>query len=305
MLGKFWESIGTKLGERWLAVALPALLFWTVGAAAYAHAHGIAGFVHRAESLQTQPVVLQVLALVAGLLVIAASAHLVDWLSQPVLRGLQGYWWQSLSRVRRHLTDRQTRRLLPLQDRFDELAPLVANGTADADQEWEYQRLDLELRRCPPRAALHMPTRLGMYLRAAESEAKDKYGLDAVKCWPHLWAVLPDQSRTDLLAAHTALHRSVTYVIWVVLAVVWGWWMPWLPLIALVLVWLLHRFSLIANGAAYGDLLRATVDLHRRALYTAVAWPLPVTPAAERAAGEELTEYLWRGSDRADVTFEA
>ncbi|GAA3796986.1 hypothetical protein ACFS5L_02150 [Streptomyces phyllanthi] len=305
MLGKFWESIGTKLGEKWLAVALPALLFWALGAAAYAHAHGTAGLVDRAKSLQTQPVVLQVLALVAGLLIIAVSAQLVNWVSQPVLRGLQGYWWPPLRSVRRYLTDRQTRRLHPLQDRFDELAPLIANGTADSEQEWEYQRADLELRRCPPRAALHMPTRLGMYLRAAESEAKDKYGLDAVKCWPHLWALLPDQSRADLLAAHAALQRSVTYVIWVVLGMVWAWWVPWLPPIALVLAWLLHRFSLIPNAAAYGDLFRATMDLHRRALYTAVSWPLPLNPAAERAAGEELTEYLWRGSDRADVTFEA
>ncbi|MDC2956885.1 hypothetical protein PO587_20710 [Streptomyces gilvifuscus] len=303
MLGKFWESIGAKLGEKWLAAALPALLFWTLGAAAYSHGHGTGWIGHRTKCLQGQPVVLQVATLAGGLLVVGVSGQLVERVSHPALRGLQGYWWPWLDPLRRRLTDRQTRKLASSQARFEELAPLIDNGTADAGQEAEYRRLDAELRHNPPRAALHMPTRLGMYLRAAESEAKDKYGLDVVKCWPHLWVVLPEQARGDLTAAYTALLRTVQWLVWAMLALIWACWIPWLPLATLPLTWIIHRFWANPNAATYGDLLRASVDLNRRAMYNALSWPLPATPAAERPSGEALTEYLWRGSDRDDVQF--
>jgi hypothetical protein len=304
VLGRFWESLGSKLGEKWLGVALPALLFWSVGAVAYSHAHGTSWIADRSTWLRGQPVVLQVFALAGGLIAVGASGRLVERISFPVLRGLQGYWWPWLDPLRRRLTDRRTGRLRSLERRYDDLAPLIENGTADADQEREYQRLDAELRRNPPRAAQHMPTRLGMCLRAAESEARDKYGLDVVKCWPHLWSVIPEQSRNDLTAAHTGLRRSVECVVWTALALAWACWMPWLLLAIVPLTWIVHRFWVISNALAYGDLFRASVDLHRRALYTALSWPPPPTPAAERKSGEELTEYLWRGSDRGDVRFD-
>ncbi|MGW7404856.1 hypothetical protein ACWGI9_14170 [Streptomyces sp. NPDC054833] len=301
MLGKFWESVGSKLGEKWLVAALPALLVWALGAVAYSHAHGTRWIADRSAWLRGQPVVVQVAALAAGLLAVGTSGQAVERISAPVLRGLAGYWWPWLDPLRRQLSDRQTGRVSRLQKRYDDLAPLIDNGAADADQEREYQRLDAELRRNPPRKAQHMPTRLGMCLRAAESEARDKYGLDVVKCWPHLWAVLPEQSRNDLTAAHTALRRSAECVVWTVLALAWACWAPWLLVGLVPLMWLVHRFWVLSNAIAYGDLFRASVDLHRRALYTALSWPLPANPAAERRAGEELTEYLWRGSDRDDV----
>ncbi|MFJ3772876.1 hypothetical protein ACIPX0_14390 [Streptomyces sp. NPDC090075] len=303
MLGKFWESLGSKLGEKWLAVALPALLFWVLGGVAYSHSHGTSWIRDRSGWLRGQPVVVQVLALAAGFVVIGASGQIVERVTFPVLRGLQGYWWPWLGPLRRFLTDRRAGRLRSLEQRYAELAPLIENRAADTEQEREYQRLDAELRRNPPRAAQHMPTRLGMCLRAAESEARDKYGLDVVKCWPHLWAVLPEQSRSDLAAAHTGLRRSAECVVWTVLALVWAYWMPWLLAVLLPLTWIVHRFWVIPHAVAYGDLFRASVDLHRRALYTSLSWPLPPTPAAERKSGEELTEYLWRGSDRGDVQF--
>jgi len=44
----------------------------------------------------------------------------------------------------------------------------------------------------PAESDRHMPTKLGNILRAAELRSKDKYGLDAVICWPRLWLLLPD-----------------------------------------------------------------------------------------------------------------
>jgi hypothetical protein len=47
----------------------------------------------------------------------------------------------------------------------------------------------------------------------------------------------------------------------------------------------------------FADLVEATVELHRLALYVALRWPLPSDPAEEHELGALLTEYLWRGSD--------
>jgi hypothetical protein len=44
--------------------------------------------------------------------------------------------------------------------------------------------------------------------------------------------------------------------------------------------------------------------MHRRLLYDATRWPLPRSPAEERALGAPLTEYLWRCSDRPKPVFE-
>jgi hypothetical protein len=38
-------------------------------------------------------------------------------------------------------------------------------------------------------------------------------------------------------------------------------------------------------------------------LYTQLRWPLPANPRAEHEAGQELTAYLWRGSDDVSPAF--
>ena len=70
-------------------------------------------------------------------------------------------------------------------------------------------------------------------------------------------------------------------------------------LAAIVLLWVLP-----ARARSYGAVVEAAVDVHRTALYSALRWPLPATPADERADGAALTEYLWRGSDATAPNFD-
>lgn len=46
----------------------------------------------------------------------------------------------------------------------------------------------------------------------------------------------------------------------------------------------------------YADLIKATFDLYRHLLYASLRWQLPTEPSEERRVGEQLTEYLFRGS---------
>jgi len=52
-----------------------------------------------------------------------------------------------------------------------------------------------------------------------------------------------------------------------------------------------------------GHLIEAAYDLHRTALYQRLRWPLPTSPAEEHAIGQQLTAYLWRGSNQNAPTF--
>jgi hypothetical protein len=105
-----------------------------------------------------------------------------------------------------------------------------------------------------------------------------------------------------LTSARAALDASATVVVWSLLFVVWSVWAWWAAPAGLVVAVAAYRI-LLTSAAVYGDLLEATFDVHRRLLYEAAGWPLPRSPAEERALGEALTEYLWRGSDASTPIF--
>jgi hypothetical protein len=54
---------------------------------------------------------------------------------------------------------------------------------------------------------------------------------------------------------------------------------------------------------SFSTLLEAAFDLHRIVLYQSLHWSLPINSDEERAMGQRLTEYLWRGPVRGPFTF--
>jgi hypothetical protein len=295
---QLWETIGSKFAERWLPITGPALLYWLGGMLAWsASTEGAQRLEALTATLTSQPPVIQLVLIAAGVLAILASGVVVQRLTLPALRFLAGYWPAPLETLRVRGVGRERARLERMQADWMALAAGLEAGAGGGDLQHDYVVLDGRLRRLPAGHHRLMPTRLGNILRAAESRPYDKYGLDAVRCFPHLWLLLPEGVRDELAAARGRLDGAVAACLWGVLFIAWGGVNPWaIPIGAAVALgsW---RWWLPERAEAFGDLLEAAFDLYRPTLYQALRWPLPASPAAERESGMLLTEYVWRGLD--------
>jgi hypothetical protein len=298
MLTKFIEGLGGKLADSWATTLLtPAFVFWLGGAAAWAATHDYQRLIKwftEATSLQQGAV------LAVGLLVIAASAVIVQWFDLSVLRFLEGYWPGWLRPLKRILVKRRARQFKRASDRFQQLAS-KERAHLSADELEEFSRLDWQLMNTPAPNLL-MPTKLGNHLRAAELRPASKYGLDAVICWPRLWLVLPDAAKAELTEARAAIDMAARLWLWGALFAIWCVWTWWAALVALATVFLAYR-RLLNAAEVYGSLLESTYDMFRTSIYKSLRWKLPANPAEERQSGEELTSYIWRGSDQPTPTF--
>lgn len=336
MLEALWSGVGKELARHWVTQVLtPAFAFWVGGLSllwSHVHATGVAAhgwtaeLTASAEHLGHLPVLVQGALVVGGLVLIAASAVVVERLTSPLIRLLEGYWtrptWlrQLMVGYRRWRRAWVKNRVKPLELRqrrgtltvaeYDELL------TLRAAQDWQpAERLvqledraaqgltaqetvqlgrDLRLlRTTPERDDLRMPTRLGDALRTAERRPIERYGLDAVVCWPALWLVLPAETRTELTQARTALDAAVRGWLWGALFLVWTPVSWWAALIGVVVPLLTYPFGVLPRGMAFGELVITCYDVHRMALYDALHLPRPESPTIERTqAGPRVTAML-------------
>jgi hypothetical protein len=303
MLAAFWSAVGGKLADRWVAVSIPAVVFWLGGLAAWAyHLGGLHALATRGWP-EGQPAVVQVAALVLVLLVVGASGLVVERAATPALRLLEGYWPPISEPLRRRLIDLLASRASGDADKWQKAYGRVRADDVTATDLAAFSRLERRRRRRPAQAAYFLPTPIGNILRAAERRPADKYGLDAIVIWPQLWLLLPDATRTELRAARVSLDGAVAAAIWGVLFCLFA------PLalaavpvglaVTVIAVWAV----IPARAQVFGELIEAAYDLHRTQVYQHLRWPLPVNPHAERAAGAALTSYLRRGSDGTAPTF--
>ena len=157
----------------------------------------------------------------------------------------------------------------------------------------------------PPAPTPLLPTRLGNVLRAAESYPESRYGLDGVFFWPRLFPLLPDALRTAVADARADLERQVVVCSLALsfCAVSAGFAVfgdirlaVWLPSVAgsLLLALTAYRGAVLA-AVGYGDLVRSSYDLYRRALLKALDYAIPATLEDEQALWSELGKLLYRG----------
>jgi hypothetical protein len=303
MSAAFWDGIGAKLAERWASIAVPALVFWLGGVLAWMTGNGgVHALDAPARRLGSWSTPAQVAALLAALIFVGASGVVVGRLTAPFLTLMEGYWPGLLAPLRQHLVDNVADRRRRVDKQHEKLAPLVDAGDATPEQQAEYAQVISQLHRWPDSSPL-LPTRLGNTLLAAETHPADKYGLDAVRLWPHLWLVMPDITRAAVGTARESLDRAVSACIWGLLFIGFAplslWAIPAGLGVAVASAWLWAP----ARAAVFADLVEAAFDLHRLELYRQLRWPLPTNPADEREAGAQLTEYLVRGLSKPSPTF--
>jgi len=293
MLTKLMEGLGDRLADRWVATLLtPAFFFWLGGLVAWIGHFGWTSleqwFIHQSQ-------VVQIVLLIGALLIITLSALVIQQLELGIIRFLEGYWPRGLKRLRKWLIQRKVAQHERLHRRFQELASRGLDNLSTEERD-EYVSLDWRLMHIPASTGRLMPTTLGNILRAAELRSTGKYGLDFVVCWPRLWLLLPADVKKELTDVRAVLNTGAHVFAWGILFLIWTIWAWWTIPVTLIVTFYAYRW-MVNVAVIYSDLLDATFDLHRTALYKSLHWPLPTNPDMEREVGEQVTIYLWRGAE--------
>lgn len=293
MLSKFWEDLGSGLAERGLTYLFsPAFIFFGGGAALYVWSKGWRATLKAVVAWGAE---VQAIAVIVAVLVIVLAALVVRAFRFAVVRLLEGYWPWPFNHLGNAIARRRSKRLQARLARLRALHKQALTGELTPAERAEQVRLELWLHNHPANPDDLLPTALGNILRARERAPERKYGLEAVICWPRLWLLLPDRAREDLAAARETLFRRAELVLWGLLFLAWTPFSAWAILIGLV--WAFVGYNLALQAAqSFGDLLESTFGLYRHLLYEAVGWEKPADLAAERAAGKQLSAFLWRGT---------
>jgi len=304
MFAKFWEGLTEGLGDRWAAQELgPALAFWLGGLLAWVwHRYYLNSWRKIVDWVTGIDNTAACIALaVGGLLVLAVSSVMVKWLQLPMLRLMEGYWPWPLRGPRFWLARLWEKHAQRKDDEWQKLAKIEPEKRT-AEQQAEYARLDAKLARYPVDTRRLMPTPLGNLLRAAEEYPYVRYRLAMSVCWPRLWLVLPEGTQSTLVETRQKLNGATRLFLWGLAFFVWTVWAWWAVLVALAVI-IAAYWAMLQTAGVYGDLLCAAFDLHRFALYKELHWPLPLTPADEEKHGQQLSEYLFRGTGGNHIQF--
>jgi hypothetical protein len=219
------------------------------------------------------------------------SNLVITSLTFPTLRFLEGYGWL-WHPFRSHVIEWIDKRYhAPRTHEFNQLGNPAKLAAAKRTRYLELENQQIYLLPKVDR----LPTRLGNTLRSFERRPAQKYGLDALVCWPPLWLLLPESVQKDLAHARESLDDAIQIWLWsFLLLLCWTGWAWWLGFCAVLLMLIAYSWALQA-AKTYGKLLETAFDLYRPLLYQALRFPLPDDPTTEKQAGENLTAYLLRG----------
>ena len=294
MSAKFLEGAGSKLAEQWVSNLLtPAFVFWSSGLLAYIDRHGWQPIATLFPDSKLEA--LQIGIIAAILTLIYLSALIVQRFDTEILRGLEGYWYPGLRKLPiltllRNSHIKKCDRLLTQWQLFSEKLEaklLTANDRAEHIRDrTEFVRIDRTLRQYPTQEYDFLPTHLGNILRAAERRPYDRYGLDAIVCWPRFWLLLPESARKELQEARLTLNNGVRIFTWSLLLLIWSIWSLWVIPIALLSAVFAYSW-IIDSATVYGDLIESVFDLYRTTLYQSLRFPLPTIAPISVGATEK------------------
>lgn len=230
-------------------------------------------------------------------------ALMLQPLQLKFVRILEGYWGTSwlarfLSRWGIWLQECSRRRL---EERRGPMPRILKKGeTLSAEEEIRIENAVIELSRFFPEEGPLLPTKLGNVLRSAELSAGEPYGIDTVVIWPRLYPLLSDKVTAVLNDQRNQLDLAVRFcftflaaaLVSLVVLYRYSWWLL-VPLFIFFLVWLSYRAAIEA-ALAYGEGIKAAVDLHRFDLIKALHLPLPPDIETEKETNALLSILLQR-----------
>jgi hypothetical protein len=289
VIESLFRTVSVRASQRVFVAALLALAAFGVALAVWSTHDGGDLVVGSTRWLNGRTGFMQGLVAAAVLVGVALAGLLVLAMVPGAVRLLEGYWPSWLDPLRAKCLKR--------------IRTQVARDAARAQQDIEQGRPDRSRWKRPSAPENLMPTRLGNLARAARTHPKDKYGLDPVVIWPHLFLVMPETTQKEIMAATQAVERAVMAVLWTLILVFLTPWMWWVAPLALGGAVLLTRTAVLRAAETHAELLEAAIDLHRLELYRKLCWPLPENPAAEPELGQRLVSYLRYGSDSPTPTF--
>jgi len=231
-------------------------------------------------------------AIVVGFVFFAVVA--LAWPFQiGIVRLLEGYWGASaigsaLASLGIELQRRRVKRLTGLLRRPANSAQRERLRQVAAERLATYPLDDRDL----------LPTRLGNVLRAAETRAGQRYGLDTLTVWPRLYPHLSDsvtEALADLrdqldTAARLCAVLALATIISAALLAVHGWWLL-IPATTAMLSWIAYRAAIRAADD-YGEQLYVAFDLHRFDMLRGLHLPLPYDPDLELQLNERLSGFF-------------
>ncbi|MGW1720425.1 hypothetical protein [Streptomyces sp. NPDC002156] len=300
-MSSFFQELARKLAERWVTLLLVPGVLFVVAAWAGTHlghqhaldwsrlsratADTVSALPRRTAGVQGILIGALLLGVTGAGLAVQALAPLTRliWLGQwppsPVCRWRVARrrirWRQSVDRRRRLALDHPGESRTADQQREIDAAADRTNRIAMAE---------------PGR-----PTWMGDRVHAVERIALDRYGLDLTFTWPRLWLVLPDISRAEITAAHTAFAAAVAVGTWawpyLVLGVIW--WPAALVGIGIGTTGWIRARSAVDDMTMLSE---SALDLHSRTLAIALGVGSPdATGPVSLAEGASLTALIRKG----------
>ncbi|MFJ4101275.1 hypothetical protein [Amycolatopsis japonica] len=257
-----------------------------------------------------------------ALLVITLLTVLVQPFQVRMIRLLEGYWegWWLTAQLAPVLVEYQTRKTEALAARInrleDELDRLESRPRAETLQEQRrrqrvasrvvsaQRRAMAKLERYPRKKESGqaqiplLPTALGNALRAGETSAGERYGLNTLSSWPRLYPLLSDKLSSVQASARDSLDAAanfcINFFLVFVIAVVALADEPkayWIPALALVLCCMSY-VGAVSAAVTFTTYIRVAYDLHRFDLLKAMHHKLPDTASAEYDQFAQLSEFF-------------
>ena len=250
---------------------------------------------------------------IAMLFLFASVVVLLAVILQPfqvaMVRLLEGYWpgWTVTSRLASLFIGHHHRRINDSEKNIRGENGLYDDATAPLDRRVHVRRDYLTKSAAQARAERILarypyigdyellPTSLGNALRAGETTAGERYGLDTLSSWLRMYPNLSVQLKASADSARDALdacvNLCVSFFLLAILSAVAAYHNVgalWIPILALLMMVATYAGA-ISTTVSYNEILRSAYDLHRFDMVKALHYKLPSAEDDEYELFQELS----------------